>query len=74
MLQIITSKYVCLAQTEKNYIRNLVLALKIKNSFLVEGYHAKVNLRGVDSLVYSGRLGLIVVDLCYFALFGDFSP
>ena len=51
----------------------LVQALKIKNSFLVEGYHAKVNLRGVDSLVYSGRLGLIVVDLCYFALFEDFS-
>jgi hypothetical protein len=23
--------------------------------------------------VYSGRLGVIVVDLCYFALFEDFS-
>ena len=38
----------------------------------------KVSLLGVDSLwawlhVYSGRLGVIVVDLCYFALFEDFS-
>ena len=38
----------------------------------------KVSLLGVDSLlrwlhVYSGRFGVIVVDLCYFALFEDFS-
>ena len=23
--------------------------------------------------IYSGRLGVIVIDLCYFALFEDFS-
>ena len=34
----------------------------------------KVSLLGVDALwVYSGRLGVIVVDLCYFALSEDFS-
>ena len=39
---------------------------------------SKVSLLGVDSLwgwlhVYSCRLGVIVVYLCYFALFEDFS-
>ena len=36
---------------KKKYIEVLVLALKIKNSFLVEGDHAKVSLWGVDSLL-----------------------
>merc|ERR1712051_779346 len=36
---------------------------------------ARVSVQGVESLlkIYSGRLGVIVVDLCYFALFEDFS-
>ena len=49
MLQIITSKYVCLVQIEKLYNWNFSFGIKDKE-FIVEGDHAKVNLRGVDSL------------------------
>ena len=36
---------------------------------------ARVSVQGVESLlqVYTGRLGVIVVDLCYFALFTLFT-
>ena len=51
----------------------LILSRNIKTG-------TKVSLLGVDLLwgdctfnVYSGRLGVIAVDLCYFALFEDFS-
>ena len=55
------------------------MALKIKNSFLVEWDHAKVSLWGVDSLlgdcmfIQADCGSKYVVDLSYFALFEDFS-
>ena len=61
-------------QNQKYFQANLARTLILKDTTKF----SKVSLLGVYSLwgdctVYSGRLGIIVVDLCYLALFEDFS-
>ena len=48
-------------------------ASKTKKYIKKIGEKIRVSVQGVESLWSNCRLGVIVVDLCYFALFEDFS-